>query len=113
MAEKFLVSGSATTVSLDLDTAAGVIDFSLLRPDATRLEVAQHCAEAVKYGFHSISVPLCHVAQCVSALRGTGLKVASVVAFPLGSTSSTIKLAESREALRLGAQELEVAMNLG
>ena len=93
--------------------AARLIDHTLLKPDATRAQISQLCREAAAYGFHSVCVNPANIAQCHAELRGTGVAVCAVIGFPLGASTTTAKLAEAGDALRLGAAELDMVINIG
>jgi deoxyribose-phosphate aldolase len=97
----------------DWRVAAKLIDHTLLRPEATRAQVAKLCREAAEYGFYSVMVNPSNIAQCKTELRGTGVVVGTVIGFPLGATTSTSKLAEASDSLRLGASELDMVINVG
>lgn len=90
-----------------------LIEHTLLKPDATNLQVDQLCAEAVDYGFFGVCVNPFHIARVAKRLRGTCIKIVTVIGFPLGATTSEVKIFESRQALRAGAQELDVVINIG
>jgi deoxyribose-phosphate aldolase len=92
---------------------AGIIDHTLLKPDATRKQVEKLCREAVAYGFNSVMVNPCQVARAVSLLRGSSIVTGTVIGFPLGAATTTTKLAEAAEALKLGARELDMVINIG
>ena len=72
-----------------------------------------HCTEAEKLGFHSVVVNPCYVAAAAAQLRGTPVKVSTVIGFPLGASLSVTKLAEAEAALHNGANELEMVINIG
>ncbi|HYE23760.1 MAG TPA: deoxyribose-phosphate aldolase [Clostridia bacterium] len=112
MSEKVIAS-TPSSLRLDWQTAAHLIDHTLLKADATREQVSKLCREAAQYGFYSVMVNPANVAQCVAELQGTPVLVGTVVGFPLGATTSTAKLAEARDALRLGARELDMVINIG
>jgi deoxyribose-phosphate aldolase len=97
----------------DWKDAAKLIDHTLLRPEATRKQIEKLCREAVAYGFHSVMVNPCNVAYAVSLVRGSGVLVGTVIGFPLGATTTTAKLAEAADALKLGARELDMVINIG
>jgi deoxyribose-phosphate aldolase len=114
MAVSSPVAPGVPTASLtDWRSAATIIEHTLLKADATRAQVASLCGEALLYGFHSVMVNPVNVSLAVSHLRGTEVKVGTVVGFPLGANLLTIKLAEAEAALRQGAHELDVVMNIG
>ena len=92
---------------------ASMIDHTLLSPDATNSQIEKLCAEAVKYTFHSVCVNPVNVPLAFKILSGTAVKVASVVAFPFGATSSSIKAAETRWVIEHGADEIDMVMNIG
>jgi deoxyribose-phosphate aldolase len=97
----------------DWRLAAKLIDHTLLKPDASRQQIAALCQEAATYGFFSVMVNPSNIAQCRAELRGTDVVVGTVIGFPLGATTSTAKLAEASDALRLGATELDMVVNVG
>ncbi len=97
----------------DWRSAANIIDHTLLAPDATRAQLASHCAQAENRGFHSVVVNPCYVAAAAAHLRGTAVKVATVIGFPLGANLSVIKLTEAEAALHNGASELDMVINVG
>ncbi len=92
---------------------AAVLDHSLLRPDATEAQVIRLCEESLHYGFAAVVTHSCWTAIAHSVLAGTPVRVASTIGFPLGATLSTTKRQEAEEAIRLGARELDVVMNIG
>jgi len=90
-----------------------LIDHTLLKPEATRDEVVKLCEEARKYHFASVCVNTTWVPLCKSLLAGSGVMVCCVVGFPLGAMSPTAKAYEAREAVRQGAQEVDMVINIG
>ncbi len=92
---------------------AALIDHTLLRPDATEAEIRNLCAEAREYGFASACVNSYWVRLAAAELAGSGVKVCSVVGFPLGAGATTAKVAETEEAIREGAQEIDMVLNIG
>jgi deoxyribose-phosphate aldolase len=96
----------------DLDIAAK-IDHTLLKPDATPDQIAQLCYEAGKYGFASVCINPGHVKLCADLLRGSNVKVCTVIGFPLGATSPEAKVYETETALRDGATEIDMVINIG
>jgi deoxyribose-phosphate aldolase len=109
-ADRVAYHGDAADVPLDL---APYIDHTLLRPDATADEIDTLCAEARTYGFASVCVNPTWVKRSVSNLRGSGVPVASVIGFPLGATTADTKATEARRALREGAREIDMVINVG
>ena len=88
------------------------IDHTLLSPNASSSQIDQLCLEAKKYNFHSVCVNLFYVKKCAEILKGTDVKVCSVVGFPLGQTSSLIKAKEAEQACIDGADEIDMVMNI-
>ena len=94
-------------------TVARLIDHTLLKPEATRAEVEQVCAEAREYGFASVCVNAFWVPLVARLLAGCAVKTCTVVGFPLGATSTESKVAETRIATAAGAGEIDMVMNIG
>jgi len=92
---------------------AGMIDHTLLKPDATADKIAQLCFEAKKYHFASVCVNPTNVKLCADLLRGSDVKVCTVIGFPLGATTTEVKVAETKNALDNGATEIDMVMNIG
>lgn len=92
---------------------AATIDHSLFKPEADRNDIIKLAEEAIGYGFAAVCINPTWIALVASIVHGTPVKVASTVAFPLGASHSSVKRFEAFEAIRLGAQELEMVMNLG
>ncbi len=92
---------------------AAFIDHTLLKPEATREQIEKVCAEALEYGFASVCVNPCWLALVTHALRGSPVLACTVVGFPLGATLASAKRAEAAEALKLGADELDMVINVG
>jgi deoxyribose-phosphate aldolase len=90
-----------------------LIDHTLLKPEATRDEVVKLCEEARKYRFASVCVNTTWVPLCKSLLAGTDVMVCAVVGFPLGAMTPTAKAYEAREAVRQGAKEIDMVINIG
>ena len=99
-------------IPTDLNLAS-MIDHTLLKPDATPDQIAQLCFEARKYGFASVCVNPGHVKLCADLLRGSNVKVCTVIGFPLGATSPETKVYETETALRDGATEIDMVINIG
>lgn len=92
---------------------ARLIDHTLLKPEATRDDIVRLCREAREYGFASVCVNPYWVALAASELSGCPVKVCTVAGFPLGATSTASKVAEAAEALRAGAREIDMVINVG
>jgi len=104
---------SNLSASLDWRSAARRIDHALLKPDATRAQIEQLCREALRYQTASVCIQPGWVATAARLLQGSPVKVCTVIGFPQGATLTTVKRFEAFEALRLGAQELDMVMNVG
>jgi deoxyribose-phosphate aldolase len=92
---------------------AAMIDHTLLKADATAAEIEALCREAAEYGFASVCVNPTWVATCDRLLRGSGVKVCSVVGFPLGATTADTKHYETRRVIFDGAREVDMVINVG
>ena len=92
---------------------AHTIDHTLLKPDATQDQIAQLCFEARKYGFASVCVNSAHVRLCADLLKGSGVPVCTMVGFPLGATPTDVKVFEAQQAIRDGASEVDMVINVG
>lgn len=97
----------------DKNKLSSFIDHTLLKPNATKKEIVKLCKEAIKYGFASICVNPIWVPLCAKLLKGTNVKVSTVVGFPLGATKSEVKTYEAMEAKKDGAQEIDMVINIG
>lgn len=103
-------TGDGARVPRDL---ARYIDHTLLRPDATAEDVDKLCREAAEHGFAAVCVNPAWVKRASENLRGTDVRVASVVGFPFGATTPGIKAMEARRAIRDGAREIDMVINIG
>jgi deoxyribose-phosphate aldolase len=92
---------------------AGMIDHTLLKPDATPDQIAQLCFEARKYGFASVCVNPTWVTLCAQLLQGSPVKVCTVIGFPLGATATEVKAFETQNAIDHGATEIDMVINIG
>lgn len=92
---------------------AKLMDHTLLKPEATSDMIIQLCAEARKYHFASVCVNPTNVKLCADLLRGSDVKVCTVIGFPLGATSTEVKVFETRNALDNGATEIDMVINIG
>ncbi len=89
------------------------IDHTLLKPDATHDQIAQLCYEARKHDFASVCVNPSYVKLCADLLKGSEVLVCTVVGFPLGATSPESKAFEAQKAVRDGATEVDMVINVG
>lgn len=102
--------GNGADVPTDL---SGFIDHTLLRPDATAAEIDRMCDEAMEYGFASVCVNPTWARRVAERLRGSDVVACCVVGFPLGATMPEVKASEARRALRDGAREIDMVINVG
>ena len=89
------------------------IQHTLIRSTSTRDDILQHCRECLEFGFDAAMVAGTWVPVAAAALRGTPVKVASAVDFPLGVMSTTGRVAEARALVEAGAVELDITVNIG
>lgn len=106
------ISAGAAVGPIESDIAR-LIDHTLLKPEATRADVSKLCQEALKFGFASVCVNPWNVSQAAEILRGSHVLVCTVVGFPLGATLPQVKVFETEEAIKLGAQEIDMVINVG
>ena len=92
---------------------AKCIDHTVLKPQTTEAAVRKLCAEAAQYGFASVCVNPCWVALCADLLKDTEVDVCTVIGFPLGANASAVKAFEAAEAIRQGATEVDMVLNVG
>ena len=92
---------------------ARMIDHTLLKPEATSDDLKKLCAEAARYQFASVCVNSANVPRVKALLHGSGVMVCAVVGFPLGAMTTPAKAYEAREAVRAGADEIDMVMNVG
>lgn len=92
---------------------AKYIDHTLLKPQAAKQDIQTLCQEARQYGFFSVCVNPYWVSFCKEQLKGSDVKVCTVIGFPLGANTTEIKVLEAKDALKNGADELDMVVNLG
>lgn len=92
---------------------AAMIDHTILKPETRIKDVERVCNEAKAYGFASVCVNPTHVQLAARLLRGTGVKVCTVIGFPLGANTPVVKAIEVRDAINNGAQEVDMVINIG
>jgi deoxyribose-phosphate aldolase len=92
---------------------AHLIDHTLLKPEASRDDIRKLCQEAARFGFASVCVNPWYVPLAAELLRGTTVKVCTVAGFPLGATLPAVKAYETEQVIKLGAQEVDMVMNVG
>ena len=91
---------------------AAHIDHTLLRPDATEAQIIQLCDEAAAHGFATVCVPPCYVALATAKLAETSVGICTVIGFPLGYSTASVKFKEAEVALYDGATELDMVINI-
>lgn len=96
-----------------MNNLASYIDHTLLKPTATKADILKLCEEAKQYHFASVCVNPCWVSLCADVLKGSGVKVCTVIGFPLGANTSEIKAQEAALAIKQGAEEVDMVINIG
>jgi len=109
-ADRVAFHGDASQVPLDL---AKYIDHTALKPETTAADIDQLCQEAADYQFATVCVNPAWVKRAADQLRGSGVRVCSVIGFPMGASTAEIKAMEARRAIRDGAREVDMVINVG
>ena len=99
--------------SRDWRSVARTIDHTLLKTEGRPEQIIQLCEEAKRYGFFSVCVQPGYVELAAQQLRDTGVKVATVCGFPQGATLTSVKAYEAEQCVKLGAQEVDMVINVG
>lgn len=89
------------------------IDHTLLKPESTQTQIDKLIAEAVEYQFASVCVNPTWVSYAAKALKGTEVNVCTVIGFPLGANTSSVKAFETKDAVANGADEIDMVINIG
>lgn len=89
------------------------IDHTLLKAEATEADIRKLCKEAIEYDFYAVCVNSCYVSLASKELADSGVKVASVVGFPLGAAHTAAKVCETEIAVSEGADEIDMVLNIG
>lgn len=92
---------------------ANYIDHTILKADAKLSQIRKLCNEAIEYEFCSVCVNPCHVKSCAKYLKDSSVKVCTVIGFPLGANSIKTKVFEAKQAIKDGASEIDVVINVG
>ncbi|MBE6053299.1 MAG: deoxyribose-phosphate aldolase [Clostridium sartagoforme] len=92
---------------------ARMIDHTILKAEATENEVEKLCKEALEYNFASVCVNPSMVEKAASILKGSDVKVCTVIGFPLGATTTEVKAFETEDAIKKGATEVDMVINIG
>ena len=111
--EKLINAKEDQTVCADPTNLPQFIDFTVLTAFATTQDIVDLCAKAKKYNTKAVCVNPNRVAICKKELEGTGIRIASVVGFPLGATTAASKAFESKEAVAAGACEIDMVIDIG
>ena len=109
-ADRVAFHGTAADVPIDV---VRYIDHTLLKPEATADEIDVLCDEAMEFGFASVCVNPTWIKRAADRLRGSDVVTCSVIGFPLGASTPEIKAMEARRALRDGAREVDMVLNVG
>ncbi len=95
------------------EALARYIDHTLLKPTATEAQIRQLCREAIEYNFITVCVNPVWVARCSEILSGSNSSVCTVIGFPLGATTTEVKVFEAQQCVANGARELDMVINVG
>lgn len=92
---------------------ARIIDHTILKADATEMEVEKLCTEALEYNFASVCINPSMVEKAANMLKGSDVKVCTVIGFPLGATTTEVKAFETEDVIKKGATEVDMVINIG
>lgn len=95
------------------ENLAAYIDHTLLKPEATRADIIKLCREALKYQFHAVCINPSYLPVAANELAGSAVRVCVVVGFPLGATTTAVKAFETAEAVKGGAEEIDMVIHVG
>lgn len=98
---------------INKDELAPYVDHTGLKPDLITDDIEGLCNEAIKYSFASVCVNPCHVSTAKEFLKDSNVKVCTVIGFPLGATTTEVKVFESSQAIKNGAAEIDMVLNIG
>ncbi|MBS7644230.1 deoxyribose-phosphate aldolase [Candidatus Bathyarchaeota archaeon] len=98
---------------INREQLAGMIDHTLLKPTATKEDIVKLCREAKKYRFAAVCVNPTYVSLASKLLKDTNVKVCTVIGFPLGATTTEVKAFETENAIKNGAREVDMVINIG
>ncbi len=110
---EFEKTKKSSELKLSSQGLAGMIDHTLLKPDAILSEINQLCEEAIQNNFASVCVNPNNVETCFDKIKSSNVKVCCVIGFPLGVTTTQTKIFEAEEAIKNGAEELDMVINIG
>lgn len=100
-------------MEISKNEVAKMIDHTVLKPVAQQEDVIKLCQEAREYNFASVCINPCYVPLAVEQLKGSSVKVCTVIGFPLGSTTTEVKAFETADAVKNGATEVDMVINIG
>jgi len=106
-------NGAKAKVVVNNNDIASIIDHTLLKPEATEQDIRKVCQEAIEYKFKSVCINTHYVTLVSRLLAGTGVLTCCVVGFPLGASSTRAKVDETYDALKNGANEIDMVINIG
>lgn len=98
---------------MDKKLLTKMIDHTILKPDAMEAEVVKIINEAKEYGFASVCINPANVKLAAKMLKGTNVKVCTVIGFPLGANTTSVKAFEALDAIKNGAEEVDMVINIG
>lgn len=107
------VAGAAVAAPTNNNDIASIIDHTLLKPEATAADITKVCEEAKEYNFKSVCINTHYVPLVSKLLRGSGVDTCCVVGFPLGASTTRAKIDETYDALKNGANEIDMVINIG
>jgi deoxyribose-phosphate aldolase len=110
---KFMMNPAFMTLTADQLRLAAMIDHTLLKPESTAKQVSALCDEALAFTFASVCVNPCHVDFAAARLKGSLVKVCTVIGFPLGANETATKVFETEYAIKRGAREVDMVINIG
>jgi deoxyribose-phosphate aldolase len=111
--DKISVIRTRRLFTMDKLTLAKHIDHTLLKPEGTEAELIKLCEEAKEYKFFSVCVNPCNIEKAKELLKDSDTKICTVVGFPLGQMTTEAKSFETKEAVFLGAEEVDMVINIG
>jgi len=107
------MSSLLTLIESDPAQIAAFIDHTLLKPTAVPAQIEALCQEAMEHGFAAVCVNPSHVKLAAQQLRHSAVKLCTVIGFPLGASTTAAKVFETKEAVELGAEEVDMVINIG
>lgn len=113
MRDNKIYAAKAQEILAEPHKLAAYIDHTLLKADAKSSDIEKLCAEAIQYSFKAVCVNPCRVAIARSSLNNSKTLIASVIGFPLGASLSSMKAYETELAIKDGATEIDMVINIG